>query len=288
MPTMNCEKARNRILAVADPSELPPRLGLHLRECPSCRAWRTRLLAMERALTRLPVPDGGDLARVALLEKLLEPAEVEPKPEVIAPPMPKRPAAVVPAAAPIAVVESVEPVRKEPSRWASRLWPAGLVAATLLIATIAWLSLRGGKPPVKPTLPADPMLDNMVRLNVELARAQTAADSVRVLAKIADELNGEMREIARADATGENMRALEEMYRKIVLRAIVEQAARVERSQREEVLTAVVKGLTISQERTRQMAQESPEHSAEALNRAAETAEEGKTRLRRLIREALA
>jgi hypothetical protein len=170
--------------------------------------------------------------------------------------------------------------------YAARFWPAGLVAATLLFATIAWFSLRGDRPrPVIPT-PADPLLDNLVQLNVELAETKTPAERVKVLARLADELNHEMREIARADATGENMQALEEMYRNVILNGLVDQAKLVERSQREVVLVKIVDGLVQSAKKAEDAAKQAPEHSASALNAAADTARDGTKRIRRLIQEA--
>jgi len=256
------------------------------------------LLAVEQALTRLPVPDGGDLARVAVLEKIKagqpEPRPVELPPTKVAPAAPRVEPRSEPAELPLLPLPTPAPMLEEKRRrrWdigrhASRLWPVGLVAATLLIATVAYFSLRGSKPQDRPSLPADPLLDNLVRLNVELARAQTPADSVKVIVRMADELNLEMREIARADATGDNMQALEGMYRRVVLKALVEQAGKVERSQREAVLGSVAKSLARAGDQAEQTAKEAPEHSAAALREAADTARQGTREMHRLIRGAL-
>ena len=131
------------------------------------------------------------------------------------------------------------------------------------------------------------MLDSLVKLNVELAKTQTPVERVQILARVADELNGEMREIARADATGENMQALEEMYRKVVLSGLIDQAKLVERSQREVVLGKIADGLTRSARDADEMAGQSPQHSARSLSEAADTARRGTKQIRSLIREAL-
>jgi hypothetical protein len=169
---------------------------------------------------------------------------------------------------------------------AAKFWPAGLVAATLLVGTIAWYGLRGDRTPAPIPSPADPFLDNLVKLNVELATSKTAVDRVKILARVADELNQEMRDIARADATGENMQALEQMYRKVVLKGLVDQAKQVELAQREVVLGKIADRLTQAGQKAEHSATESPEHSASALREAATTAKDGTKQIRSLIREA--
>jgi len=221
---------------------------------------------------------------MATLEQIRTlPAPVEQNAPVLELPVIDR--TMPPAVSPVA-----EPVVKRPGqslgRWALQLWPAGLVAATLLIGAIAWFSVRGNRPAPSPSSPADPLLDHLVQLNVEMAKTQTPAQRVVVLARVADELNLEMREIARADASGDNMQALRQLYQNVVI-GLLDQAPLIDRAQKEAVLGKVAAGLVQAGQRAEQTASESPEHSAAALREAAGTAREGNKKLQRLIREAL-
>jgi len=288
---MNCQPVRNRILALSDPRRLPASLAQHVRDCAGCKEWLKTAQALEGALTRLPVPAGNEMARFGIIEQIkMLPAVI---PQV---PIPARVADVPVLELPaIDIVvppprETPAPVQRRQRRRltfsASKMWPAGLVAATLLIGVVAWYSLRSGPASVKPSSPADPLLDHLVQLNVELAGSRTPAERVQVLARVADELNVEMRGIARADASGDNMNALREMYQRVV-RGLAEQAPLVERTQKEMVLSKVAASLTTASQKAEQMATESPEHSAAALREAAGTARDVNRTLQRLIREAL-
>ena len=273
---MNCHLARNRILAVEEPADLPDELSAHIRECAACKAWHGKFNAVDRALPQLPVHESDGLSLVAVLKK------------VRATPTLKKTAQPQAAIAPMRLNLADDLPKKKRSfgRMAAKFWPAGLVAATLLIGTLAWLTLRGDRAPMKVPSPADPLLDSLVRLNVDLAKTQTAAERVVVLAKVADELNDEMRGIARADATGENMQALEEMYRRVVVKGLVAQAKLIDRKDREVLLGKIADGLAQAGDKAEKMAAESPEHSAASLREAAVTARDATKRLRVLIREA--
>jgi hypothetical protein len=282
---------------VEDLNRVPDDLAAHLDECAACQAWRRKCRAVEQLLTRLPVPESDGLAKAALLEKIRS-APVQKRPAA-KPAAPRLPSAAPPLPeAPLKPVAPVLPARLNleddlpKKKWsigktAAKLWPAGLVAATLLVFAVLYLSVRNNQPPPRVPSPPDPLLDSLVKLNVELATTKTPVERVNVLARVADELNHEMREIARADATGENMQALEGMYRDVVLKGLLDQAKLVDNSQREVVLGKVEKSLALSARQADEMAEKSPQHSAVALKDAAETAREGTKRIRRLIQEAL-
>jgi hypothetical protein len=306
---MNCQLARNRILAVEEPDDLPEELAAHIERCADCKAWHQNFVSIDRALASLPVASSDGLAKIAVLEQVrATPAPVSPKssPPSLAPVAEKparRPAGssanhkpIASTPKPLVLVEPPKPLnldedlpkKKRPSfgHLAAKFWPAGLVAATLLIGTIAWLSLRGDKQPVTNNLPPDPMLDNLVKLNVELAKTQTPAERVEVLAKVADELSQEMRDIARADPKGDEMQALLDMYRKVIVNGLVAQAEQMkslEPDVREKALKGVVDRLAKAGQKAEQMAAESPEHSADRLRQAAALAREGTKSISRVI-----
>ena len=296
---MNCHSIRNRILAIEEPADLPDELAAHIDDCAACRSWQRRFLLVDRALLAIPVPETDGTVKMAAMERIRsmpvvkKVAAVEKKVRdkpIATNGQPVKSTSAKPQAAkpmPLNLANDL-PARKRLSfgQYAAKFWPAGLVAATLLVGTVAWISLRGNRtPPAVPT-PSDPMLDNLVKLNVEMAKTNTAAERVALLSKMAEELNQEMRDIARADATGENMQALEEMYKKVVLNGLVNQAKLVERTQRDNVLIKVAESLAQAGQKAEQMAAESPQLSAERLRDAAGTAREGTKRIRNLIKEA--
>jgi hypothetical protein len=171
---------------------------------------------------------------------------------------------------------------------AAKFWPAGLVAATLLVGAIAWLSLHDSGAKTANAVTTDPMLDNMVALNVELAKTKNLEERANILAKMADEVNREMREIARADGTGENMQALQVMYQKVVLTGLVSQAKLADKTDKTQraFFRKIADGLAESGQKATQMAAESPQHSAECLRDAANTAREGTKLILTFIKEA--
>lgn len=278
---MNCDAVRNRLLAVEVPGDMPEEVAAHFEGCEACRAWSRLFMQMNEALRQLPVPASEGVGKTVVLERIraAKPAvslSANHKPVSHAKPMP------------VDLEAELPPKKFKPGAFAAKYWPAGLVAATLLIGVIAWISLRDRQPPQGNPQPADPMLESVVRLNVELAKAQSASERVDVLTRLADELNQEMRDIARADATGENMQALELMYRKVVLQGLVVQAKRVERSKREQVLGRIADSLAQAGKNAEQTATEAPEQSALRLRNAADIAREGVKELRLLIKEASA
>jgi hypothetical protein len=310
---MNCQPIRNRILAVEDLAQLPGELTAHLDECAACRSWRRKVVSVEQVLAQLPVPESDGLAKKAVLARIRDQSgaarDADFSPVAIAPattpapleftPILPEPSAnhrstnpssfaIKPLASALNLADDLPPKKYSVGRIAAKFWPAGLMAATLLLGTIAWLSLRGNKAPTPVATPRDPLLDSLVRLNVDLAdpKKQTAAERVQILALVAEDLNNEMRDIARADASGENMRDLEKMYRKVVLDGLVAQARLVDRSQREVVLGKIAASLARAGQNAENTAKESPQHSAESLRDAADAAHEGTKQINRLIQEA--
>jgi hypothetical protein len=261
---------------------------------------------VEQALAQIPVPESDGLAKKAVLARIREQAgedkDADFTPVALAPlefaPILPAPGtnhqSTIPSAFPISplanafnLADDLPPRKYSVGRMAARFWPAGLVAATLLLGTIAWLSLRGNKAPTPLATPRDPLLESLVKLNVDLAdpKRQTPAERVQILALVAEDLNKEMRDIARADASGENMRDLEKMYHKVVLEGLVAQAQLVDRSQREAVLGKIADNLAKSGQNAENTAKEAPQHSAESLRDAAGVARDGAKRIHRLIQE---
>lgn len=281
---MKCELARNRILAVEEPADLPEELAEHLNGCESCRAWARLFAQVDQVLNQLPVPASAGVGKTVVLERIRA-----AKPAVVMSASTKSSANHKPLQAkpmPLDLEADLPKKKFKAGAFAAKYWPAGVIAATLLVGVIAWISLRGQKPQQPNQQPSDPLLESVVQLNVELAKTQSPAERVDVLTRLADELNQEMREIARADSTGESMQALELMYRKVVLQGLIAQAKLVERSKREAVLRPVADRLAMAVQSANQSAAESPEHSAVRLRNAADIARDGASEIHKLIKEA--
>ncbi len=177
---MKCTAVRNRILALETPQALPHELAAHVNECSGCEQWHRKVVAVEQTLPRLPV--AATTAKTALLQKL------KAKPGINR----------LDGDLPLALPTDSGRLRRAVGEY----WPVGLVAATLLIATFGMLNLREPRPTPVVASRADKLLYDLVDLNVKLAQARVAAERVKILADVAGQLNGEMLDIARADATG--------------------------------------------------------------------------------------
>jgi len=301
---MNCQLIRNRILAVPEPTRLPVELATHVKGCAGCRSWYRTFALMDKALCSMPAPESDGRAKATLLKKIRATAS-EKKPTALEKPAPleKVPSRDEERAKKIDLLLSPMvnhkptplslddelPKKKRPSlgHIAARFWPAGVVAATLLVGTVAWLSLRTGNTPVVVQAAPDQMLDDLVKLNVDLAKTEKAKERVPILAQIADNVNQEMRDIALADGTGENMQALQEMYRKVV-DSLVGQAKAIDKFDKNQIamLNSVADKLTQAGQKAEQKAADSPLQSAEPLRSAADVAREGTKRIRTIIKEA--
>src|SRR5947208_14995230 len=130
---MNCSVARNRMLAVAEAAALPPDLAGHLSGCAACQSWRQLLGQVDAALVQLPVyPTDGKAKRQLLTQFRTATPKAKAASKSDTPSARKKVATITPAA----------PKRPLGERLA-RLWPAGLVAAALLLGAIAW-AVPGG------------------------------------------------------------------------------------------------------------------------------------------------
>src|SRR5262249_48675271 len=90
---MNCQLARNRILAVEEPDDLPEELAGHIERCADCKAWHLNFVSVDRALASLPVAPSDGLAKIALLEQVrATPVPASPKPPPTPAPVAEKPA----------------------------------------------------------------------------------------------------------------------------------------------------------------------------------------------------
>ena len=113
---MNCKIARRRLLSMVRPDQAPEEIRGHLGWCSDCREWHSRLVSMERHVTRIPVPRSHKSTKQAFLTSFLAESTNTPK----APP----PEQAIPTSVPLHIMVG-EPVYK-PRRWISKLAAAAL------------------------------------------------------------------------------------------------------------------------------------------------------------------
>lgn len=258
---MRCSHVQSRLLSLPDPGRVPEALQEHLDACPGCRAWHQTLVRIEAALPNMPVVPSDGLAKAELLRRI----EGAPDPLPAARPMP-----AVPDAAP---------------GWSFASWlPAGAIAATLLIGTVAFLSIGGGRNDVVAQAPPDPLLERVVKHNVELANAATPADRVETLAQLAGELHQEMLDLAYVVKPDE-LKDLTELHTLFanVIDGVTEQAKDVNGPQRKEVLNRVAAQLALAGQEAENRARNVPPHTMRPLRELATAARKGSDSIQKLV-----
>jgi len=281
---VNCASARNRILALADPAVLPESLDAHVSNCATCQAWLRLAIQVDTAVAAIPVPvsDGkakrqllsqfqGSPARSAKLKKPASAAEAEANIIMTPPPTMK------PAAQPAAP-------RQPLGERLARLWPAGLIAAAILVGAISW-AILGGKSNDNQVLASagpDPMLSDVVGAKVRLDTAPDAVGRVDVLATLADTIHEEARTLSKV-TPGEEMTSLAKMYDQVVREALVPQARALTGEERRTKLPAYQERLAKAEQEANRLANEAPVGSDQALKDIAESAKAGRIELAKLI-----
>jgi len=265
---MTCPSVRNRILALPDPRQVPDALRAHLTACPDCLAWWGHAARVEGFLARLPVPPAPADKKADLL------ADLTTGP----------------------VIARVPVVARRPGRGrlvgalASPGWKyAGGLAAAVLVAVGGWALLRPGKTPeVVRAAPAKyPLLDHVVQSDLALARESSPARRLELLGGLADTLSAETRTLARV-ADPDELKELSEWFRKVVDDGIVRQAERlpphaVTQEARRALFEQLAARLARTGDEADRAAGESPPHARPALRTIADTARDGRAKLRAVL-----
>jgi hypothetical protein len=250
---MNCEALQRRLLKAERPTRLPAQVQAHLAECPACREWQRQLVQLEEYVGRLPVP--ASTAKAELVRLLSA-----------------RPAATAGSGA--------------ARSWSWRL-PAGLAAAVLLLAIgsgLLYLLRPAPPPPNKPRVANRPLLDNLLERDLRLATAAAQRERVEALADLADDLQGETRELAlEPEAT--DLETLSELYGRVVREGIIIRAQALPVAQRREVLGPIADRLVKAGKAAEMLAQDVPSDSAKSLKSIALAADDGSRELQALLRE---
>jgi hypothetical protein len=269
---MNCASARNRLLS-SEPGTVPDAVAGHLAACAGCQAWQRLLVQVDHAVATAPVPATTGRTKRRLVE-LFRTGRTPGESGTLA------------TASARVVGPAATPVRDRLARY----WPAGLVAAAVLVGTVAWVTL-GGKPVDSGTvarLPPDPFLQKVVADKVKIDTAETPPERLRAWADLADDLREQARELARVtpDEDSKAMESLANLYEQVVGEdALVGQARELTDEERKAALPKFKDRLARAEEDANRLLAEgvSPD-SERPLKRIADAAAASKAKLASLQR----
>jgi hypothetical protein len=234
-------------------------------------AWWQRAARLERLLEQLPAPPAPADKKGVMLDQLT-------------------------AAGP--VIKSVPSDRRDPvpspgTAFLKRVgkYMAALAAAVLVVVGGWRLIPKNGthKQPDVAATPRHPLLDNVVKRDVALAKADTPAKRLEVLGELAEDLSAEARGLARA-AKPDELDDLSRWYEKVVGDGIVRQAAALEklpvhpigRAEKAAVYGKLAGQLAAAARDAEALKKEAPPGSHKALDEIAKAAQDGQARLVKL------
>jgi hypothetical protein len=280
---MNCDALQKHLLGLEWPAQAEGDARAHLAGCVACREWQRHLVQLERAATRLPVPP-AHAARDAFVRSLLA-----APPAVGAPPAKpgtngrRRSVAMV-------LGSLILDPHASPRRRVGAGIVAGVAASLLLFITswLAWYSWHGDGPKqfagsTEKQPVTDPLVAELMRRNLKLAKGGTPRERVEAMAGVAGELHARSNALART-AGAEDMELLAQLYGRVVREGIVGRAAVLPDAERRAVLEPIALQLGRAESEAERLAAEEgvPQAAREALRRIALAAREGDRELCRL------
>jgi hypothetical protein len=270
---MNCDTARNRLMALSDPAEVSDEVAGHLDACAACQTWHRLLTQVEEAIIATAPAAASPRARQRLVAQFRDAAPAA-KPVVI----PKS------AAGGSKVLATIQPASTGPgiSERLARLWPAGLVAAALLLGVLVWSSLQKPDEQAVAGLPPDPFLEKVVAAKVKLDAAPDAAGRLAVLDTMQQAIHDEATTLSKV-TPGPEMDSLARMYAHVVADSMVEQARLMSPDERKTKLPEYQDRLAKSEQRANALAAEAPPGAVGPLKDIAVAAQKGRTELARMI-----
>jgi len=270
---MNCLSARNRLLALADPVDVPDAVAGHLATCQACSAWHALLIQVDAVLTATPFPESNGEVKKQLLAQF-QPAAPVPKPE--------RPVAKSTPKLTTPVVMPAKTTQKTVGERMARLWPAGLVAAAVLVGAVSW-AIFGGKSNEEVIVVEvrDPMLEEVVKAKVDLDRAETNPARLEVLDRLASKLHNHAGELSKL-TPGKEMDTLAAMYEKVVMESLVPIARSLSEDEKKSLLDRYQESLNTAETTAYRLASEAPVGSDVPLRNIAKAAGAGKNQLARM------
>lgn len=256
---MNCAVIQRRLLSAERPEQLPAEIQGHLDQCAVCRLWHRRLIQVERLIPQLPVPSS------AAKDQFLEMIKDERR---------KHDALISPSSL------FLHPFKKE--RGLRKLSVAFTLAASLLLFALAWWSW-----PHNPVAPQRPLQIEQSKLEQRLKdtlRVETPKDRVVRLAKLADEVQGEARELV---GNSERLEQRSRFYSQVVGQHLIEEARQLSPEDRQAVLTDIALRLAKAESEATRLATQckaTAPRSAAALHQIALASHKGERELRGLMK----
>jgi hypothetical protein len=269
---MNCETARNRLMALPDPAVVPEGIAAHLDVCHACQMWHRLLTRVEEGIVATAPAAHSDGARRQLIARFRDP---EP---IVNPVIKTRPASGSKVLAPVRPASA----RRSVGERLARLWPAGLVAAALLLGVLVWSSLQKPEAQSVAALPPDPFLDKAVAAKVKLDAAPDAVARLAVLDSLQQSIREEATSLSKV-TPGSDMESLARMYEQVVADGMVEQARLLSDDEKKARLPEYQNRLAIAQQEANRLAAEAPVGADRPLKDIARAAEKGRTELARMI-----
>ena len=271
---MNCASARNRLLALLDPAEVPDVVAGHLAACATRSAWHSLLVQVDAVVvaTSIPASDGRAKAQVlsqfATAPVIVKPAKANGKSSTKL----RTPAVVVPKTSPM-------------GERLARLWPAGLVAAAVLVGALSWVILGGNsKDEQKVAAANDPMLEKVIKAKVDLDTADSSPARLKVLDRLAAEIHDHATTLSKAHEQKE-MELLAVKYEQVVMEALVPTARSLSEDERKTLLPVYSEALSKAEQEATRSAAESPVGSKQALQDIARAARAGREQLSRMFQK---
>lgn len=265
---MTCDVARNRLLALPDPTRPTDDLLPHLAECAACRAVQAEAVRLDELLKQLPVPSSAERKAAFLNELDFDGPVIRTRP-------------VVPSS--LTGSGAFKPVVK----WLKRVdwrYVGGGVAACVAIGLGLWfLAPKTGDNPPPQAKHQSKRLERLVKYTADLAAVRTSHERLGLYANCTDVFQGEACDVYKV-ADRDEMTSLARRYEEFVNDGVVQQARQIKPGDmppdaRSQALNDAMKKLADAETEASRLANEAPPNARDALQRIAKTAQEGRRTL---------
>jgi hypothetical protein len=292
---MNCKEIKYFLLGCENPDQPPAEVKAHLAVCKDCQDWQNRLAVIELNIPFLPVP--ASAARGQLLRKVLSGSVTVPDDESSQVAVKQPAGLVLRQVEPDATISPAPSLKRkvgilsffrglEPS---ARRFAAGGIAAAILLVVLGWMVMRT---PPRTTdrqmarAAADPLLASIIRRDLRLADADQPADRFLALADLADDLSGEVNNLAPLPESKAVLDDLVQRYQEVIRDGLLPVAKKLPPEKSNDLINKVCERLHVAGRKTEelgdQLASKIPNASSEGLRRLTKAAYEGDQRLRDL------
>jgi hypothetical protein len=283
---MNCEAVQKQLLGSERPGRPSAEASAHLAACGGCREWHQRLVQLEAAVPRLPVPSAS-AARLALVRHILAGKDTARRPRGArrAGPAPDGRAGR-PSIAMVVGSWIMDP-HSSPRRRVAAGLVAGVAAALLLFITgwLIWDATHTGPqvPPLNLAKAADPLDRALDKYKIK-PKGDTP---IEAMADAAEQLHG----LAAARPADGDLIAIAQLYGDVVNQRVVKLAEKLSDEglsveERSKVLQPIAKRLAKGDSQWQGLATQTglADGVKDALLRAALAARNGSKRLEELCK----